>query len=280
MNFSRQPTSIYLLACRRLRLDPLAQQYGIVGCGNVGGRLRRLLVSLGVEVIACDPPLEAAGVSGLSPLPELFTCNVISLHVPLTNSGRWPTHHMFNAQTFTQLRADTLLINACRGDVIEGNALKHWMRDGGRAALDVWPREPDIDPDLIQLATVASPHVAGYSLEGKLNATSMVYRDFCDHFGLSDFHELTPPAGPELDIATLPSSGFEDIILHACPIERDDQAMRARLGHPEVNRIQEYDTLRAHYPERRDFDAWTLKGRLETDLAEIARNLGFSVTNH
>jgi erythronate-4-phosphate dehydrogenase len=277
---SQYTLATFLLACRRLRLNPHSLRYGIVGCGNVGGRLRRLLKTIGIDVIACDPPLAAQGLTGFRTMEDILDCDVISLHVPLTRGGQWPTHHMIDDNVFSQLQAGALLINACRGDVIDASALKSWMQNGGRAALDVWPGEPDIDPELIQLATVASPHIAGYSLEGKLQATSMVYRDFCEHFGISGFERVAPPTGPVLDVEAMAADNLEDIILRVCPVERDDQAIRDRLGQPGANRIQEYDALRSHYPERRDFAAWTLKGQLEPGLDSILKNLGFSVTNH
>ena len=276
---SQYTLAIYFLACRRLGLDPLKQSFGIVGYGNVGGRLRKLLQALNIDVIACDPPLEAAGAEGFRPMSEIVKCDVISLHVPLTRSGHWPTYQMFDESMFEKL-SSTLLINACRGDVIEASSLKDWVNDGGHVALDVWPGEPDIDPRLIELATVASPHIAGYSLEGKLRATSMVYREFCDHFGLSGYEAVSPPSWPELEVPAGGIRTIDDIVLNVCPIERDDEATRQRLGPETVDRISEYDALRSHYPERRDFSSWTLKGLVQDPLASTLKNLGFSITNH
>lgn len=271
--------AMFLLACRRLGLDPLAQTYGIVGCGNVGGRLRNLLEALDMHVIACDPPLQDQGTSGFHSMDDILECDAISLHVPLTRTGRWPTHHMFDQATFDRLGTGHLLINACRGDVIDEAPLRRWIESGGHAALDVWPGEPDIAADLVQLATVASPHIAGYSLDGKLRATSMVYRAFCAHFGLEHRGDAHPPAGPRLDTGSLAAQGFDDIVLATCPVERDDRVMRERLGHEAADRTAEFDALRSNYPGRRDFSAWALEGGLDSRLASILKKMGFSITN-
>jgi len=270
----------FLLACDRLGLNPQNQRFGIVGCGNVGSRLRRLLEITGMDVVVCDPPLQEQGLSGFSSMTEILECDVISLHVPLTRQGRWPTYQMFDNELLSKLGSNKLLINACRGDVIEPESLSQWIGNGGHAALDVWPNEPHIDPGLIELATTATPHIAGYSLDGKLRATSMIYADFCRRFCITDFDEIRPDEKPTLDLDSLESHRLEDIVLNVCPIVRDDQAMRHRLATSGIDQVAEYDALRSHYPERRDFAAWTLKGGLEPGLESTLRKLGFSVTNH
>ncbi len=270
----------FLLACQRLSRNPLSQRFGIVGCGNVGSRLRRLLESLGIEVIACDPPLEARGEPGFSSMEEIYQCDVVSLHVPLTHGGRWPTHHLFNAQSFSRLGPGKLLINACRGDVLEAASLIKWIEGGGHAALDVWPHEPEIDPQLIEMALVATPHIAGYSLDGKLRATSMIFEQFCQTFNLQGYREITPSEVPELDLQALEYPDLEQVILQVCPVERDDRAMRRRMGISGIDRIREYDALRSHYPERRDFACWRLLGKPEAGLESRLQKLGFSITNH
>jgi len=272
--------AMFLLSCRRLERDPFSQSYGIIGCGNVGGRLKDLLESLGIVVVACDPPLEAEGVEGFRPMSDVLACDAISLHVPLSHGGRWPTHHMFDQAVFERLSPDSLLINSCRGDVLDGSALASWLAKGGMAALDVWPGEPEIDPALMKLTVVATPHIAGYSLDGKLNATSMVYRDFCEYFGITDLGEVSRPTGPSLDIGELPRLTVDEVILHVCPVERDDAAMRQRLVCPAKDRVRAYDAMRSHYPARRDFGAWTLSGFAADASGETLTQLGFSSTSH
>jgi erythronate-4-phosphate dehydrogenase len=267
-----------LLACRRLGKNTLTQRFGIVGCGNVGGTLRRLLESLDIEVLACDPPLEARGIEGFCTMEEALDCDTVSLHVPLNRGGPWPTHHMLDEPAFKRLSTDTLLINACRGDVVQGRALKDWLSKGGQAALDVWPGEPDIDPELVRLASVATPHVAGYSLEGKLRATAMVHQALCAHFGVQQSVDLTPAGGPRLNLDLMTQGEFDDIVLQVCPVERDDRALRERLDEADAHaRIAAYDALRSHYPARREFGAWSLDGNLAPGVSQTLRKLGFSL---
>lgn len=244
--------AVYLLACRRIGIDPISQRFGIVGCGNVGGRLRRMLGQLGIPTIACDPPLEAEGKSGFRPLEDILGCNVISLHVPLTRRGRWPTWRMFDHGIFERLSPKTLLINAARGDVIAGQSLANWLDRGGRVALDVWPGEPRIDTGILEKAVVATPHIAGYSLDGKYRASAMVYRAFCDCFGFEAGPSQPAPATPAPTHLDINDRTFMEDLLNACPVARDDAAMRALLDMAPEPREAAFEALRAEYPLRRD----------------------------
>jgi erythronate-4-phosphate dehydrogenase len=219
--------AMYLLACQRIGVDPLAQRFGIVGCGNVGGRLKALLERLGVPAIACDPPLEAKGEKGFHPLEDILDCDVISLHVPLTRLGRWPTLWMFDQAIFEHLSPRTILINAARGDVIAARALRDWLGRGGRAALDVWPGEPRIEAAILEKA-------------------------FCGCFGFEAGPEQAPPASPPPATLDIKDETFMEDLLSACPVARDDAAMRSLLDAPPAAREAAFEALRANYPLRRD----------------------------
>ena len=246
--------AMYFLACQRLGKDPYAQRFGIVGVGNVGSRLQGLLQRLGIETLACDPPLAEQGQAGLVEMSAIYDCDAVSLHVPLTREGRWPTWRMVNASAMGTLGTDALLINACRGDVIDGPALLDWQNRGGKAALDVWPGEPEIDPPTLENTVVATPHIAGYSLDGKFRASAMVYQEFCRCFGVEPGPAPRAPANcdaPELDIN---AEHFIESFLHALPVERDDAAMRNLLALPASERSAGFEALRANYPLRRDLN--------------------------
>lgn len=244
--------AMYLLACRRLGRDPRAQRFGIVGRGNVGGRLMRMLERLDISCIACDPPLETQGKPGLVPMEDILACDVISLHVPLTRDGRWPTYRMFDDALFRQLGQGALLINACRGDVIAGPPLAQWLGRGGQAALDVWPDEPEIDTYTLEKVVVATPHIAGYSLDGKYRASAMIYSAFCECFGITPEPVLEAPPTPAPTKLDIEDSSFMDQLLEACPVARDDAAMRSLLECPEGERATAFEALRSDYPLRRD----------------------------
>ncbi|MBT8047425.1 MAG: 4-phosphoerythronate dehydrogenase [Gammaproteobacteria bacterium] len=168
------------LACQRLgrRLDQLC--VGIIGRGNVGSRLHRLLQALGVETVANDPPLAELGATDLVPLERALTQDIVTLHVPLTRNGPHQTFGMIGKKQLAFMADGALLVNAARGDVIDGNALTRELRTGRLfAAIDTWPGEPMIQRELLEAAVVATPHVAGYSNDGKRLGTWMVYQAFC-----------------------------------------------------------------------------------------------------
>ncbi|MCH5374123.1 MAG: 4-phosphoerythronate dehydrogenase, partial [Planctomycetes bacterium] len=190
------------LACSRLARPLSDLSAGVIGRGNVGSRVVRLLEALGVSVVANDPPLEAAGQPGLVDLGEALSQDIVCLHVPLIRSGPWPTERLLGTDELKSMKDAALLVNTARGDVVDGPALLDQLNVGRlRAALDVWPGEPRIDRALLEAVTVATPHVAGYSDDGKFNGTLMVYRAFCDWLGVNCASVPFPgEANPELRI--------------------------------------------------------------------------------
>ena len=175
------------ILAERDNFDIRDRTVGIVGKGQVGGRLYRLLEKLGVTVYANDPLCEREAAVEFLELDELLSqCDVVCLHTPLTRSGDYPTHHLIGAEQLEKMQSGAILINAGRGGVVDNAALKHCLQNGKELSvvLDVWEFEPDADPDLISLVDIATPHIAGYSLDGKIRGTEMIYTSFCQHFGL------------------------------------------------------------------------------------------------
>ena len=263
------------LACERLGWNPPDQSVGIIGSGNVGSRLQQLLAALGLSCLANDPPLADSGTSGLVSLDEALSQDIVCLHVPLTLHGPHPTIRMIDPGRLAQMHDSALLVNTARGDVLDGAALLSQLRSGRlHAALDVWPGEPHFDPELVQATTLATPHVAGYSIDGQLNGTLMVYRAFCawldeptinpvDHdseFLEMDLHSVKNPVSSALKAA--------------CFVQKHDSAMRRLAGLAPNERAIMFDRLRREYPSRRDFRAWRLHG-IDADAASTLRKLGF-----
>jgi erythronate-4-phosphate dehydrogenase len=264
------------LAFERLKRNPLEQSVGIIGRGNVGSRVQKLLESLGIACVANDPPLADSGTGGLVSLSEALSRDIVCLHVPLTRHGPYPTFRMIDPERLAQMHDSALLVNTARGDVLDGAALLSQIRCGRlHAALDVWPGEPQIDPELIKATVVATPHVAGYSMDGKLNGTRMVYEAFCTWLG-------EPPIASDND-----NGEFLDLDLHkvkkpissslktACFVQRHDCAMRRLTDLAPNDRAIAYDRLRREYPSRRDFHAWRLIG-VTAKTASSLNKLGFS----
>lgn len=243
-----------MLACRQLGRDLGSLRVAVVGRGNVGGRLETLLRRFGVTTVACDPPLAERGEAGLVDLDEALAADIVSLHVPLTCEGHWPTAGMIDSAAIARMGAGALLVNTARGAVVDGPALKRAVADNRIAvALDVWPNEPDIDAMLLQHATVVTPHVAGYSIQGKRRGTRMIYDAFLDWAG------LTAPPGSRAGTALVPSSvdvdaaamePVTDAVLGATRVVADDRALRDAAP-VDAGR---FDALRRTYPPRNEFD--------------------------
>ena len=265
------------LACERLGRNPSDQRVGIIGRGNVGSRLQKLLNVLGISCVANDPPLADNGTSGLVSLDEALAQDIVCLHVPLTRNGQYPTFRMIGPDRLAQMHDSALLVNTARGDVLDGAALLPQLRSGRLyAALDVWPGEPQIDPELVKATTVATPHVAGYSDDGKLNGTLMVYQAFCAWLD----EPAIAPVNYDSKVLDIDLRSVKNPIASAlkavCFVQKQDSAMRRLTDLAANERGMMFDRLRREYPSRRDFRAWRLHG-IDVDAPSTLRKLGFSV---
>ncbi|WP_192036368.1 4-phosphoerythronate dehydrogenase PdxB [Halomonas sp. YLGW01] len=253
------------------------RRIGIVGAGNVGGRLYRRLTALGLDCLVCDPPLaEALAAPGTTPpagevpprLDDLDTliaeCDVLCLHTPLVRKGEHRTHHLLDEARIAALKPGSWLLNAGRGDCVDGQALLARLAAKGDlcTVLDVFEAEPAIDEALWRLADIATPHIAGHSLDGKLRGTHQVYRAAMEHFGLParvTFSDLTPP--PALPALTLDSglSPWEALRLcvRACYDVRRDHDGLIRYQRAQGLKAG-FDAYRTEYPLRREFSTLTV----------------------
>jgi erythronate-4-phosphate dehydrogenase len=265
------------LACERQGLRLANQRVGIIGRGNVGSRLQRLLAGLGVESVANDPPLADRGEPGLVSLDEALTQDIVSLHVPLNHGGIHPTYRFIAAEQLARMPDRALLVNTARGGVVDGNALMAELGNGRLyAALDVWPGEPFFDSELLESTTVATPHVAGYSDDGKRNGTHIVYRAFCAWAGAQLPEPDKPSISPlKLDI-TSAGGAVSKALNAACFVRCHDGEMRALSSLAPAQRAIEFDRLRREYPPRRDFHAWNIHCP-DSEPARVLSRLGFLV---
>jgi len=268
--------AIVWLACTRLRLRLADLTAAVVGRGNVGSRVQALLQALGVDVVANDPPLADAGVPGLVSLDEALARDVVCLHVPLTRTGPYPTYRFIGRDQLARMPGNALLVNAGRGDSVDGDSLLAELRANRlHAALDVWPGEPRLDPELLKATTVATPHVAGYSEDGKRKGTRLVYEAFCAWSG-QEPHTMAPgSAPPELRIADA-----DDPLTRAlevtCFVPNHDRAMRDLAECDAAGIAAGFDRLRRDYPTRRDFQAWRVLCGDKAGRDALGR-LGFGV---
>lgn len=167
-----------VLLARRFGFNPQERTLGIVGVGNVGRLVKEYAEAWGFRTICCDPPRQEREHLNFVPLDEVLKqADIITLHVPLDDS----THHIIDERALSQMRSKATLINASRGSVVDTQAL---VASGRDCAIDVWENEPNIDRQLLEKALVATPHIAGYSLQGKANASAMAVYAVAEHFGL------------------------------------------------------------------------------------------------
>jgi erythronate-4-phosphate dehydrogenase len=267
---------------------PLAgRSLGIVGVGNVGSRVAVKAQALGMRVLLNDPPLRrATGDPKYLPLDDLIGCDFITFHVPLEKQGPDATRHLVNHSFLRRMRPDAVLINSSRGAIADNAALLAAL-SGGRlsaAVLDVWEGEPNISPELLRRAAIATPHIAGYSYDGKVNGTEMIYQAACEFLGKGPQWERTSfMPKPDLPEIVLPGGGnAEDAlraaVLKAYPIGRDDAALRKLADLPAAEQGPYFDRLRKEYPVRREFPNTTVKIPPSPARAEIEaklRGIGF-----
>jgi len=259
----------------------------IIGVGNVGSRVERMARALGMDVLLNDPPLaRMTGDPKYLPLEDLLHADIVSLHVPLTSGGEDPTYHLFDGSHIGRLKQGSVLVNTSRGAVVETDALKTALLTGhlSGAVLDVWEKEPRIDTQLLNLSTIGTPHIAGYSLDGKVNAARAIFQAVAAHFGLTapwtlDERNLPGPEFPLIRVedGSQPSSRLLLQVVQKCyDIEADDAGLRQMLALPEGERVAYFRALRSGYRVRREFSNSTVElpdGLRET--AAILRALGF-----
>jgi erythronate-4-phosphate dehydrogenase len=251
--------------------------YGVVGAGEVGGRLVKVLKGLGWNVLVCDPPRQIAEDGDYVSLEQIIEqCDVISLHTPLTKSGNGSTWHLLDRERLNRLKPGAWLINASRGPVVDNAALRDVLleREDLQAVLDVWEGEPEVDVDLADLCVLATPHIAGYSLDGKQRGTAQIYQAFCAHLGQEpaiELSDLLPPpwlAEVHLNASTDPAWALATLCRSVYDPRRDDADFRRSLVGTVDEQRKAFDLLRKHYPERREIDG--LKVRIHGQSARLS----------
>lgn len=262
-----------------LQLDTLT--LGVVGVGNVGSKVAEVGRAFGMRVLLNDPPrARAEGGEAFTDLDTLLReSDIVTVHVPLTRGGD-ATWHLFDAARLERMRPSQILINSSRGPVVDNAALKDAMRKGAlkAAVLDVWEGEPDIDIELLGLLDIATPHIAGYSADGKANGTTMSVRYLASKLGLplTEWTASGIPAPEQALEFAVDASGrtvqevLIEAVLHTYDVRRDSDALRAAPG--------SFERLRGDYWVRREPSAFTLTLLHGTgDLASRLERIGFKV---
>ena len=256
---------------------------GIVGVGNVGGRLQKRLEALGIRTLLCDPPRADRGDEGdFCTLDELVEqADVITFHTPLFKDGAYKTFHLADEALIRRLKPGTILINACRGPVVDNAALLKCLEEGQNLSvvLDVWEPEPDLNVALLNRVDVATAHIAGYTLEGKARGTTQVFEAYSAFIGSAQQVALdTLLPAPEFGRITLhgplDESSLKRLVHLVYDVRRDDALLRKVAGIP-----GEFDKLRKHYLERREWSSLYVICD-DADAAALLNNLGFNAVHN
>ena len=271
-------TLMVLAETKKLQLKDLC--IGIVGVGNVGSKVAKICEIFGMKVLLNDPPRERA--EGPEKFVSLETvkneADIISLHVPLNTKGEDATFHMGDESFFSALKKKPVLINSCRGEVIKTDAVKKALKTKQISAFvcDCWENEPDLDLELLGMTEIATPHIAGYSKDGKAKGTSMSVQAISDFFGLG-LNNWQPsgvelPTNPNIEIdgeGMTEQEVFSKAILHTYDIRHDDKLLRLSPEH--------FEQQRGDYPTRREFPAFTIRTqRVEEKTLEKLKQIGFN----
>jgi erythronate-4-phosphate dehydrogenase len=255
---------------------------GVVGVGNVGSKVVHTAEMLGMQVYLCDPPRvrEESSCGFITLEGILRECDIITFHVPLNMQGEDKTFHMVDDSFLAKANKGTIIINTSRGEIADGNALKKSLKEKQIEGfvLDVWEKEPDIDPELLSMSLQGTPHIAGYSADGKATGTAMIIKELSNYFGLG-LDEWSASGIPEPDYPVIAIDcqdlSNEDIIrravLHTYNVREDDRRLREDPAG--------FERQRGDYPVRREFNAYTLDLKnAGKDIRRICRKIGFRVT--
>ncbi len=253
---------------------------GIVGVGNVGSKVAKVCEIIGMKVLLNDPPRERAeGSQKFVSLQTIMNeADIITLHVPLNLKGDDATFHLGNASFFSNLKRRPILINSCRGEVVDTKAVKNALDEVHLSGFvcDCWENEPNIDLGLLEMTDLATPHIAGYSKDGKAKGTEMSVHAISDYFGLGlnnwQASGIESPVNPVIEIdgsGLTEQEILSNAILHTYDIREDDSDLRAD---PE-----NFEQLRGEYPTRREFPAFSVKIKnVEKKTIDKLIKLGFN----
>ncbi len=249
---------------------------GIVGRGQVGKRLHQCLLNVGVNCLIYDPYAPANDGSDCTLSVLLQRADIITLHTPLTSRGDFPTYHLLGKKALAMMKPDALLINTSRGAVIDTKGLSEHLKKSPlfQVVLDVWEQEPNIDMGLLKQITLGTGHIAGYSLEGKIRGTQIVYEALCNFLGQTsvvDMETFLPQFGIQSGVVSDKNElqQIKALIKQIYDIQADDKAFR-KVVENGLKVSSSFDHYRKTYPLRREFG--------HTLLSKIHESCTFSLS--
>jgi erythronate-4-phosphate dehydrogenase len=271
-------TSAILTLAYKYQLELSDITLGVIGIGNVGKKVVSMASALGMRVLKNDPPREMKeGKGDFNSLDDILALSdIITVHVPLTFTGDHQTYHLADEQFFSLMKKGAYFINSSRGQVCNENALKKVIKNKSLngCVLDVWETEPNPDPVLLKSTDVATPHIAGYSLDGKFNATVTSVNNLCEFFRINinlPSKDILPlPADPLINISKChldEQKALHEVILRTYPVSRDSDHLKKNPSR--------FEDMRGNYWPRREFMAYTIAGNHK--IKETLLRLGFQM---
>lgn len=258
--------------------------FGIIGTGNIGSRVAKSAEALGMNIILNDPPLKRkTGSSIYRELHESLHADIITMHVPLNKEGIDKTFHLFDYEILNQVRDNSILINSSRGSVIDNEALEKIIdKKNLTVILDVWENEPFINSSLLKKVFTGTPHIAGYSYEGKINGTMMMYSALCRFLGKRETYktDLLPVDNHviELNKSESTEEALHEIFGKIYNFKKDDENLRKILDRDNTEVGKHFDLLRKNYPLRREFSNYSvLVPKKEAVLKKILTAFRFNI---
>ena len=250
---------------------------GIVGVGNVGSKVAKACELLGMRVLRNDPPRQYQ--EGVSRFVDLDTikreADIITFHTPLIKEGAYKTYHLADTTFFNELKKKPVIINSARGGIIETCAIKEALSNEiiSGAIIDCWENEPTIDLEYMKMVDIATPHIAGYSADGKANATRMSLDSLAD-FWKMDKDSINSIVIPDVDNNLIDYSSIEknqvsNIILKTYNPLRDHDLLNSQPS--------SFSTLRSNYSLRREYSAYTIKNIASDKDFSLLKQLGFNI---
>lgn len=261
------------------KFDLQKKSVAIVGAGNTGSAVYKCLTALGVNCLLYDPPLEKHGdTRSFCSFSDVLKADIISLHVPKIVAGDNPTWHLFDEGALRKLTSNQILINASRGEIIDNQALLSLCKINKAPilVLDVWENEPNIEQALLPFVSIATPHIAGYSLDGKVRGTEMLYQALCKLLSLPaqrSLSSLIPSANNHIVsiMKPLTISSFNGLLQGVYDVRRDDFLFRQIVAD-----AGGFDKMRKNYVERRELSSVNVK-LLAINKEKQLTDLGFNI---
>ena len=275
-------SALLIVACKK-NINLSEKTIGIVGVGNVGSKVASVAQNFGMKVLLNDPPRERSeGKNNFVGIEKIISeSDFISFHVPLIKDGIDKTYHMADESFFKSLKKNVILFNTSRGPVVNNSALKDAITEGrmNAALLDVWENEPNIDIELLNKVDIATPHIAGYSADGKANGTAVSVRGVSEYFNLNIdkcWYPKEIPSPKNLKEITIDCKDktqqqiFSEAVLYTYDILSDDKTLRGS--------VQTFEKQRGNYPVRREFNYYTLELKnCNQEIEKKLSDLGFKI---